>query len=84
MKCTKVINGGLRCGKETNMNCPPKWIKHKRFDPLVLKIFFLGLPEEKYLDELKAFLCLEHRGQFIKDLAQSRRLQKKKEPEYEI
>ena len=39
MKCTYGIN----CNNETGKDCPSKWLKHKKFSPKVLWIFFQGI-----------------------------------------
>jgi len=46
MKCSHVKGDG-HCGNETGKPCPPQWIRHQKFDPLVLRIFFEGVDVEK-------------------------------------
>jgi hypothetical protein len=66
------------------MECPNEWKNHVGFHPKALTIFFLGTEFESYLNSLEAFCCPEHRIVFKKSLALSRKLQKKREPEYFI
>lgn len=70
MKCTVIDkdkpNG--KCNNETGVDCPPQWIKHAHFDPLVLRIFFMGVEgiTEEDIKALNAFVCDEHRPKWNK------------------
>jgi len=69
MQCTRHVyrDGKLvKCGNETGKPCPPMWIKHQRFDPQVVWIFFtsvVGQPVNgvtmEDLATLDAFVCHE-------------------------
>jgi len=67
MKCTWII-GDSSCHKETGQPCPPEWIKHQKFDPRTLGMFFQGIPGEECLPLLKAFVCPDCMPQYEKYL----------------
>ena len=56
MKCTYKT----KCnGNETGKDCPPKWIKHKEFSPIVLWIFFQPINIIEDPSELDFMVCKE-------------------------
>lgn len=73
MKCT-----WNKCGKETDKDCPLMWTKHIKFNPIVLRAFFDGIPGEEHLDKLDAFVCQEHMKEYKAYVNRSNQAKKRK------
>lgn len=58
MNCTR-IKDNKKCDKETGKPVPEIWRNHTRFDPQVVRVFFLGTDgiTQEMISQLDAFVC---------------------------